>query len=76
MDDRDYKLKITTPELPGGHKFCWVGIAYDHFTNSNSYKYFITEERRACIFGSEGLEDPVLKKWLDENNYSYQQVFI
>ncbi len=76
MDDRFFKLKITNPQLPAARKYCWVGIKYDHFTNSNSYRFYITEERRAYKFEKEDLEDPILKSWLDENNYTYQQVFI
>ncbi len=78
MDNtRDFKLKIVSPKLPAAPKYIWVGAKYDHYTDSDSRRYYITDEDRACIFAcNEMNDDQGLNSWLTENGYTYQQVFI
>lgn len=68
---KEYKIKIISTNGKAD-KYSWVGIKYDHYTNSNERRFYLTDEKRAGVFTEDELGDGAdITDWIREGNKSY-----
>lgn len=71
---KEYKIKIISPDSKVD-KYSWVGIKYDHYTNSNERRFYLTDEKRAGVFTEDELKDGTdVTDWIRKENKTYDLI--